>query len=315
MNTAAQQALPSVTVVVPVYNRRAQMMRCLDALLAQDYPSFEVLVMDNGSTDGTLEACRERAVDADVPIRVEVMSEAQGHRRNAGARLARGEIVAYTDSDCMPSARWLRSAVAPFADASVGIVTGTTLPEHPPPYGNWYASQEITDQTWRFETCNALFRREALLASDGFDSSLIQWEDTAAGWSVMRAGWRAVFASDAVVYHDVTYPGFRWHVRRARSYGQGAAVVRRYPELRRRVLWAGLFQAPRNALVAVAALGLLLAVWRPRALALAAPYLWWRRPRGLARGHLRGSAQLVTLDMAQLEGMVRGSIKSRTLML
>ena len=54
------------------------MLRCLDALLQQDHPSFEVLVLDNGSSDGTPEACAERAATSDVPVRVEVLSGTVG---------------------------------------------------------------------------------------------------------------------------------------------------------------------------------------------------------------------------------------------
>lgn len=311
----AGPAEPHVSVIVPVYNRRDRMERCLDALMALDYGSFDVLVMDNGSNDGTVEMCHERAADSRVPIRVETATGRVGRLRNIATRLAQGDIVAFTDSDCLPTTRWLRSGVAPFADPQVGVVTGRTLPEDAPPLAAWNASQLITEQTWRFETCNAFYRREALLASDGFDEAVTMWEDTAAGWSVMRAGWRAVYTDDALVYHDVTYPGWKWHVRRVMRYGDGAAIVRRFPEMERKLLYHRYFFRKRNAKFAAAVVGVALAPLSRKSLALAVPYALFRRPVRPTPRAVLDSAQLTLFDASIFVGMVRGSINGRRLLL
>jgi cellulose synthase/poly-beta-1,6-N-acetylglucosamine synthase-like glycosyltransferase len=306
---------PHVTVVVPVKDRRERMLRCLDGVLAQDHPSFEVLVLDNGSTDGTPEACLRRGAATPIDVRVERVDGRIGRVRNAGTRLARGEVLAFTDSDCIPTPGWLTAAARPFDDPTVGIVTGPTLPEDPMPLGAWAATQHITEQTWRFETCNALFRRQALLTSDGFDETVTMWEDTAAGWAVMRHGWRAVFAPDAIVHHDVTYPGWRWHVRRVMRYGDGAGVVRRYPEMADTLLWHRIFFRQRNAKVAAAVAAVLLAPITRIALLLALPYLWFRRPVRLRPRAFLESAQLTVFDLSILVGMIRGSVRGRRLLL
>src|SRR4051812_7054651 len=98
---------PDVTVVVPVKDRRDSMLCCLDALLAQDHSSYEILVLDNDSTDGTAEACRARGATANVPLRVEVVRGRLGHVRNRGGALGGGRIIAFTDSDCVPAPDWL----------------------------------------------------------------------------------------------------------------------------------------------------------------------------------------------------------------
>jgi hypothetical protein len=215
----------------------------------------------------------------------------------------------------VPTPGWLAAGARAFGDPSVGIVTGPTLPEEPPPLGAWCATQHITEQTWRFETCNAFFRRPALLDSDGFDETVTMWEDTAAGWAVMRNGWRAVYTPDAIVHHDVTYPGWRWHVRRVMRYGEGAGVVRRYPEIADTLLWHRFFFRSRNAKVAAAATAVVLAPFTRKALLLAAPYAWFRRPvRPTPRAVLE-SVQLTVFDLSILLGMVRGSIRGRRLLL
>jgi len=315
---------PEVTVVVVVKDRRERMLRCLDALLAQDHPSYEVLVVDNGSSDGTPEAVLARAAEQPgrgedgrepVGVRIERATGSLGHARNAGAAAARGRLVAFTDSDCEAEPAWLRRLTAAFADPEVGVATGSTLPAEPPPYGDWYATIEITEQTWRFETCNAAYRRQALVEGPGFHEGVTMWEDTAAGWGALRAGWRPVFVAGAVVRHDVTYPGYRWHLRRVFRYGEGAAVLRDHPQMRERVLFARVFHRPRDVRVVAAAAGLALSRLDRRALLLAAPYAYHRRPRTLHPWAAVGLAQMVGIDLAILAGMVRGSLRWRRLIL
>src|SRR4051794_12613762 len=192
------------------------MLRCLDALLAQDHPNYEILVLDNESSDGTPDACRERAAGANVPVRVVTMPGVLGEIRNrAASELVESEFLAFTDSDCLPTPGWLSAGAAELrADTGLGVLAGKTLPEETPVQG-WPATIEVTEWTGRFEGCNLIFRTKALRESDGFDEDVGHyWEDTAAGYALMRNGWRTGFAPDAVVHHDVTYPGFWWHVKR-----------------------------------------------------------------------------------------------------
>ena len=292
-------------------------MRCLEALLALDYPRYEVLILDNESSDGTAEACRGLAAGAAVPVRVETMGGSVGRLRNASAELSDADVLAFTDSDCMPAAGWLAAGVGPFADAGVGVVQGKTLPEPGVARTPWDATIEVTSYSGRFESCNLLVRREAFAAATGFDERVGHfWEDTAAGWSMLLQGWRPAFASGAVVYHDVTRPGFGWWLRRAQRYGNVASVVRERPELRAELLWGRYFMLSRNAKTVGLVLGVAVAPLDRRALLLALPYLWFRRPAGLAPGHLlHGVAEPTLFDLAVLAGMVRGSIEHRTLVL
>jgi cellulose synthase/poly-beta-1,6-N-acetylglucosamine synthase-like glycosyltransferase len=298
-----------VTVAVPVKDRRERMLRCLEALLALDYPRFDVLVVDNVSGDRTAEACRERGREATVDVRVEEIEGTVGALRNRAAELARGEIVAFTDSDCAPAPEWLAEGVRPFVDPEVGVVQGRTEPEPGAEMRAWAATIEVLEWSGRYESANLLFRRSALLESDGFDEVVGHfWEDTAAGASLTREGWRSAFAPGALVYHDVTYPSFGWWLRRGLRYGNAARVVRRYPELRRALLWCRFFLRPRSAKFAAAAVGIALAKADRRALALAFPYAWERRPPGF-------SWRAIAFDAAIFAGMVKGSIRHRRLVL
>jgi glycosyltransferase involved in cell wall biosynthesis len=292
------------------------MIRCLEAILTQDHPSFEVLVIDNCSTDGTAEAVKERASTAPVPVHVVVEAGSLGHVRNVATKLANGEVIAFTDSDCAPAPGWLAAGVAALeSDPRVGIVQGRTLPDADH-LGPWPNTQQITGPSLHFECCNIFYRLDALRASDGFDEEMVLFgEDTAAGWSVMRQGWARLFEPDALVHHDVTYPGLAWHLRRALRYETFPALVRKYPEMRDDLFWHRWFLSRRYAAFLGAVVGIALALrWRP-ALLLALPYAWWRRPAKPRWPYVRGQLEGTLYDAAGFTGLVRGSIRHRSVVL
>lgn len=310
---APEQLTASVCVVVK--DRRDLMLRCLDSLLAQRRAADEIVVVDNGSTDGTLEALHER-MTVTPKLRVEVDRGSLGHARNTAARLAGGDVVAFTDSDCVAAPDWLAAGLTAFTTDEIGVVQGRTVPEHEPTV-RWSATQDIAAPTGLFEACNIFYRRRALLAAGGFDEAVgFFGEDTAAGWSVLRAGWRDSWAPDAVVSHVVTTPGLGWHLRRARGYANWPALVRRFPE-RRELLWHGVFLRRRTAetdaaLVGTAAAIVLGAGWP---LLAAAPFALRHRPHGLTRGALLDCAGNVAFDVAVSAALARGSLRERTVVL
>ena len=310
--------LPRVTVAVPVKDRRERMLRCLDSLLAIDYPDYEVIVLDNESTDGTAEACRERARATAVPVRVETLPGSVGAIRNRAAHLATGEIIAFTDSDCMVDPGWVAAGVKALqARPEVGTVTGRTLPAEPIT-GAWPATIDVTGPTPRFESCNIFFRTAAFAATPGFDEVVGHfWEDTAAGFAMRRAGWDDAYEPGALVFHDVTYPGFRWHVKRAQRQANAAHVIGRYPEIRTDVLWGRVFLRPRSAKVLALAIGAgALAARRPlSAAALAAPYLAERGPTSARPQAMIEFGQRLAFDGANVIGCLRGSLRYRTLVI
>ncbi len=301
----------SVSVCVVVKDRRELMLRCLDAVLSQRPPADEVVVVDNGSTDGTLEALQERA-SHEPRLRVVSDHGSLGHARNTAARTATGDVVAFTDSDCRPRPGWLAAGLEQLTDG-IGVVQGRTVPEHPPTV-RWSATQDIPGPSGLYEACNVFYRRDVLLDAGGFDEAVgFFGEDTAAGWSVLRAGWGSGWAPDAVVEHVVTTPGFRWHLRRNRGYANWPALLRAFPEQRDR-LWLKVFLRRRSAETDAAVLGVLLAALlrRPGPLLAAAPFVWRHRPRGTSRGDLLDAGSAAAFDLSISAALLRGSVKQRT---
>lgn len=304
-----------ITVAVPVKDRREQMERCLASLLQQDHPSYEVLVLDNESSDGTPDACQVLGSKSAVPVRVEVVPGTVGAVRNQAGHLAKGEFLAFTDSDCVAEPGWLSAMARSLrADDRLGIVCGRTRPQDPVVKG-WPATIEVSDWSGRFESCNIAVRAEAFRQSDGFDEQIGHfWEDTAAGYALIRNGWKTAFVPDAIIYHDVTYPGFVWHLKRAMKTKNLGPVLRRYPEIAHDLFWAGLFLHRRDAKLVVAWGGILTAVARrrPGAALLAVPYAQerlrhWHDPRGMV--------QTLLYDTAVVVGAARAGITARRFLL
>ena len=117
--------MPSVSVVVPVLNAARTLAGTLDALARLRPPPLEILLVDNGSVDGSrelLKAFVAGRAGGKASLIVEPRRGASA-ARNAGIRAARGEVVAFTDADCLPDAAWLEHLALPFADASFDLVT------------------------------------------------------------------------------------------------------------------------------------------------------------------------------------------------
>lgn len=165
-----------VSVVVPTYRRPALLSRCLAALLAQDYDpgAYEILIADDATSDDTRRLVEAWADDLGPPhhgppIRYIPVTHTHGPAaaRNAGWRAATGEIIAFTDDDCLPAPGWLKAGVGGFGKGVIGVWgrVQVPLPARPSDY-EWDAARLEHTQ---FVTANCFCRREALAAIGGFD--------------------------------------------------------------------------------------------------------------------------------------------------
>ena len=118
-----ESSVPFVSVVIPVYRNALALVRCLDLLQQQSYPhdQFEVIVANNGSERDT-----EDIAEAYPWVRIVFEPEGGSYAaRNAAVRVARGQALAFTDSDCLPDAKWLERGVAAlYREEDTGLVAG-----------------------------------------------------------------------------------------------------------------------------------------------------------------------------------------------
>ncbi len=321
---------PAVTVNIAVKDRRDLIVACLDGLATQTFRDFDVVVVDNGSSDGTLELLEERAAAPRSPFALSVLRcpGSLGAVRNAGVAASRGNVVAFVDSDCVPDANWLTRGVAAFRTTGgkpVAVVQGATLPDPAAARGRWHATQEITAFTRRYEACNVFYRRDALVQAGGFDEAIgFFGEDSAAGWAVRRLGYVERFAPAAIVHHAVTHPGLRWHLRRCLRYGNWNALIRRFPEMRA-ILWHRVFLRPASVQSLVALVGIAVTLGAAITtnlfaaavgLVAGAPFWWRHRPyTWRRRTAIVDAAGGAAFDLAVEVGLLWGSIRERTLVL
>jgi glycosyltransferase involved in cell wall biosynthesis len=309
--------IPAVTVAVVVKDRADLMAACLWGIEAQCGPSFEIVIIDNESRDGTWELLVERSEASGGRLRVRREAGSVGRVRNVALAEARAPVIAYVDSDCVPEPGWLAAGVQALgADAGIGVVQGRTRPDPSAASAPWPATQDIDRLSGAYEACNIFYRTDVLRRAGGFDEEIgFFGEDTSAGWSVLRLGYRAAFAGDAVVDHAVSHPGIAWHLRRALLYWKWNRLVRRFPEMREQLLWHRLFLRPRSAWFFASVVALAAGTRRPVLALGAVPYLWWRRPRRLAARPIVNAAGAVGFDAAVCAALVVGTIRERTIVL
>jgi glycosyltransferase involved in cell wall biosynthesis len=304
-----------VTVCVVVKDRRDMMSDCLDALAIQREVDYDLVVVDNGSTDGTYEMLLERSATFPVSMRVERVTGPLGGARQAAVDVASAPIVAFTDSDCIPAVDWLAKLTQPLTDGAVDVVQGRTDPAVEPD-GRWPKTIRIDGWSGRYETCNIAYRTAALEEAGGFDrEGEVGGEDTTAGWRVQRLGRRHAFAERALVHHAVSYPGLRWHHRFARDLAMWPGLVRDFPELRNTLLYKHFFLRERSAAFDLAAVSVaLLALKKPAGVLLSLPYARLLRPAWRADGP-RGAAEVLSYDVNTAIGLIVGSWRARTVVL
>jgi glycosyltransferase involved in cell wall biosynthesis len=228
----AKAEQPFVSIVVPARNAEATIGECLASLVRAHYDPErrEILVVDNGSTD-----CTAKIVDSYPVRRLFESRRGPSAARNRGIRAAKGEIVAFTDADCMVTTGWLRALMQGFDDPDVWGVAGEIV-AYPPatPAQRYLAMRKAHWQDTALQssrpfavTANVAFRRETFERIGLFDPTLVRAQDKDFGWRFFATGdLRLVYRPEAVVLHrhrQTAWKLFTQHV----GWGYGAALLHR----------------------------------------------------------------------------------------
>ncbi len=217
-----REPAPLVSVIVVCWNAADVLGRCLEQLFAQDYPNYEVIVVDDGSDDATEQVARRAARAGELKLVRSDRNHGCPSARNLGLGHAAGEIVAFIDADGFADARWLSEVVAAFGeDASVGGIASTVFFDDNPLVVNgaggtvnqqgWAADLSM-NQSYEFAElareslypmgCGMALRREAIERVGPFDDRMLNYyDDVDYGVRLWRAGYRIVVAPKAWVDH------------------------------------------------------------------------------------------------------------------
>ena len=222
--------LPRVSVVVCSYNGAATLEECLHSLSKLNYPDYEVILVDDGSRDNT------RAIAEKFPnVRYHFQKNmGLSAARNVGAELATGEVVAYTDSDCVADPHWLMYLMQAMQDQQVDAIGG---PNVPPGSDSWTAkcvaaspggpSHVMLDdqRAEHVPGCNMAFKRSTLLGLGGFDVQFRQaGDDVDVCWRLMDAGFTIGYAPAALVWHH-RRTSVRAYFKQQEGYGRSEAML------------------------------------------------------------------------------------------
>lgn len=206
-----------VSVIIPFYNSQKTIDICLNALADQYIKPCEIILIDNGSSDKSSEIVhvfKHNHPDLNI-ILVEEPKRGPSAARNRGLKVAVGDIVAFTDSDCAPDKNWLKEIQGAFHNAKIGAVAGRIVGHQGGSlFDKFHALFTLKgldeDQTFSdftlvkggFPTANLAVRKGVLDHIGGFDESMkIYSEDYDLCARIYQAGFRIKYVSNAVVYH------------------------------------------------------------------------------------------------------------------
>ena len=227
----ALPSVPFVSVIVCSYNGAKTLAGCLESLGKISYPSYEVILVDDGSTDNTAE------IAARFPnIRyIHQTNHGLSHARNTGAHAAEGEVFAYTDSDCMADPDWLYYLMNTLLS---GAYAGVGGPNVSPPARNWIQACVaaapggpshvlLTDTVAEhIPGCNMAFYRWAFESVGGFDAEYHKaGDDVDFCWRLQQEGHVIAFSPTAIVWHHrrFTLTAFR---KQQEGYGEAESMLR-----------------------------------------------------------------------------------------
>jgi glycosyltransferase involved in cell wall biosynthesis len=320
-----------VSVVVSARDAEDTIRATLDGLIGQlGAPPFEVIVVDNGSNDGTAELVERHPLGPRTIRRRR--GDGPGIARNEGAAVARGKVLAFTDADCAPSPRWIAEGAS--AARAADIVQGCVLPEPGRAVGPYDRTLAVTSEYGMYETANLFVRREWFERAGGFTD----WvhfddghgrrlpvpdrpfgEDAWFAWRARRLGARTSFSREALVHHAIFSGDVRTFVAEQARLRHFPALVARIPELRDVFAWRRYFLNRRTAALDAAALCVVASAAARSVIPLigVAGYVFLlakevRRFRLRPRAAAGYALATLARDVVGCVALVRGSIEARS---
>jgi len=200
-----------VSIIIPVRNGEKYLEKCIDSVKKLTYPELEIIFINDGSTDRTGEILKKSNVKV-----IETEGIGPSRSRNLALNEAKGEFVAFTDSDCLVKENWIDELLSGFKNESVAGVGGDQLsPSDEIDFGRnvqdfmkcigfvtgYIKTEKKLTKVNHNPTCNVMYRKSILLELSGFCPGLWPGEDVELDWRVTKKGYKLLFNPEAIVYH------------------------------------------------------------------------------------------------------------------
>lgn len=237
-----------LSVIIPTYNRKNNLIKTLKAFSQQSYQDFEMLIVDDGSTDGTEEMLKK----LNLPLKIKYIfqhNQGPARARNLGIRQAKGKIIFFTGDDIIPSENLLEEHIKSHQKGDENfVVLGYT--QWAPnikitPFRKYitdyhFAYSTITNEQnvdWgHFYSSNVSIHRSFLERAGCFDEEFPYpaYEDTELGYRLFQQGMRMILNKKAIAYHD--HPiDFKKYQRTMLRRGESAVILaKKVPQLKRK---------------------------------------------------------------------------------
>ena len=230
--------MKTVSVIIPAFNAADTLGECLAALLNQTVPrsSYEIIVVDDGSLDATADVAT-RYRDQDVRL-VRQRNQGAASARNTGVANAQGDLLLFTDSDCVPQPDWIERMVAAFDDSETVGAKGTYLTHQRRlvarfvqiEYEDRYDRMRNQERIDFIDTYSAGYRRDVFLQNGGFDVCARFLEDQEFSFRLAEKGYKLVFVAEARVSHLHDQDVLEYIERKFNIGVWKARVIQRHPD-------------------------------------------------------------------------------------
>jgi cellulose synthase/poly-beta-1,6-N-acetylglucosamine synthase-like glycosyltransferase len=228
---------PFVSIIIPAFNSEATIKDLLESLTLLDYDKdcLEIILVDGGSTD------RTREIAKNYPVQV-IVENRRGINvaRNAGVKSSKGEILVFTDSDCIVPKDWIRKIVDDFRDESVGCLGGSAV-RYQDNFLSRYADTSVVPVLRRFRKreilnnvklllrypagCNMAFRREAMEKAGLFNEEIhYGFDEDDLAERICRLGYKMLLDPEVTVWHKHRR-SLRKLLKQFFNYGRGGALL------------------------------------------------------------------------------------------
>jgi len=272
------------SVILPTHNRAYILKYCIQYILNQNISDYEVIVIDDASTDNTPDLVSPLTTShcPKTTLKYIRLDKQKGPyvARNIGIKEASGNIIAFIDDDCVATKDWLTNGLTAFSDTNLGIVQGKTeakidfdVKEELKKGHFFFRGVQILNAGWQYQTCNIFYRKSALIAANVFDERLHAGEDTDLGTRVKNLGYSYAFIQSALVYHNVDQISLTSYLKDYKRSQYVPLYFKKHKELREKLFWR-YFWSKYDFFLTIAILSIPLGLLvSPFLLLLALPYL------------------------------------------